>query len=417
MNKRYHFKKSLRLHYLPAIAGALYLISAILFFFYTHNFIPNTSTEKYPEVSFLTGKNMDFNQLKAYFKELADKKGAVYAYEVLNIAPVPFGTDMHLMGHVVGDELFHQKGAEGIKYCTQDFRNACSHSIVVNLFYDKGEVALSEIASACNHAPGDGAYTMCYHGLGHGIFSYNNYELPKTVEMCKKTATQKHNQREYTECVGGAIMEQISGGDHDRTTWGKMRPVNLHRDDPLYPCVSQVITDTGPRKVCLIYLTPYLWELGGWMSQIPTDEVIKKSFSFCDQIPLKDTENRDGCFGGFGKEFVPLAKGKDIRNIDKLTDAEIQKVYNWCFLTDDKEGQKSCVSFATGSIYWSGSIDKKYPEHFCMAAPNEEVRNFCFKDLITNVKEANKDINYMKEFCNEIPKSVKKECQKHLLEN
>lgn len=412
-------KKYFNITYLPIITALVALVLTFVAVGYAYYLPPpvEQQVESYPEIEALRGNQMVFDDLKKYFQELADQKGAVYAFVVMNKAEMPFGTDMHLLAHSVGDKLFEQYGAAGMKYCTEDFRNACSHSIVINLFYQKGETAISDIMEACKKAPGAGAYDMCFHGLGHGVFAYTGYQLLKTVELCKLTATKERNEREYTECVGGAVMEQISGGAHDKVTWEKMRKINLRKDQPLYPCLGSVIRDQGPSKICLIYHTPYLWELAGRTSPIPSDDVLKRSFEYCDAIPLSDTESRDGCFGGFGKEFVTMAKGKDIRNIDKLTDQNIQEIYSWCLLTSAQDGQKACVLYAQGSIYWSGAIDKKYPEHFCSLAPTEELKQTCFFGLIGTVERVKNNFNtgYKEEFCNEIPENLGSECRKRLL--
>src|SRR3989338_10209532 len=139
--------------------------------------------------------------------------------KIFKAAPLGPNIDLHLLGHAVGDELYKQEGLNGITICDNDFRNACSHSIVIGLFYDKGDGALSEISEACRKAPGgSGAYTMCFHGLGHGILAATGYDMGKTAEYCKKTDTTTC-KRESTECIGGSVMEIIGGGFHDREIW------------------------------------------------------------------------------------------------------------------------------------------------------------------------------------------------------
>lgn len=358
---------------------------------------------------------MDFTRLKDYFKQVADKKGGVYALELLNIAPIPTGTDMHLLAHTVADELYKQNGINGMKYCTDDFRNACSHSMVINLFYEKGDAGVSDINAACKLAPGEGGYSMCYHGLGHGVFAYAGYDFAKTDRLCRKTSTNL-NGPEYRECMGGAVMEQIAGGDHDKVSWQKQRYINLRKDQPLYPCLSDAITDPGAKVTCLIYLTPYLWELAGKNSAEVSDEVLLKSFEYCNTIPVSDQRNRDACFGGFGKEFLVMAKDKDIRHIDKLSDEEMQKIYRWCLLIPYGDGQQSCVLYAQGSMYWSGANDKKVVERFCSLAPKEEFKNYCFERLIETVDKGDRqDRRYLEEFCSEIPQSFQDLCKKRLL--
>src|SRR5690606_38758677 len=129
--------------------------------------------DAYAEAASIAQGARSFEDLAQRFEALAQEKGAAHAFEVLRRAEIPPNTDLHLMGHRVGDILYQQEGIGGIKYCTQDFRNACSHSIVVGALTEFGESALPQIREACLDAPGGpGAYTMCYHGLGHGVFAF-----------------------------------------------------------------------------------------------------------------------------------------------------------------------------------------------------------------------------------------------------
>jgi len=416
MRKEFFKYRKIRPHLLITWVSFITITLSVALLFYTYYFINPHNDNQTSEIAYIQNHPMDFSQLKAYFKELSEKKGAVYSFKILNTAPIPYGTDLHLLAHTVGDELYKQKGVSGMKYCTDDFRNACSHSLVINLFYEKGDEGINDINKACKMAPGEGGYSMCYHGLGHGVFAYTGYEFPKTTLLCKKVSANNLNGPEYKECMGGAVMEQISGGDHDKVSWQKQREVNMHKDQPLYPCMSNLITEPGPRQTCLVYLTPYLWELAGKNSADVSDDVIINSFMYCDTLPLDDPNDRNSCFGGFGKEFLAMAKGKDIRQIDKLTDEEMQKIYRWCLLTPLKDGQKSCILYAQGSMYWSGANDKKLVEHFCSLAPSEEIKNYCFEGLIAAVKNGEKkDRQYLKEFCNEIPLSLKDQCTTKLL--
>lgn len=398
------------------ITSLIAILISITLFYLTLKPQQTAALKEYPEISYLENKTLDFTQLKSYFKQLSEEKGAVYAFEVLNTAPMPYGTDMHLLAHTVGDELYKQKGIKGMKYCTDNFRNACSHSMVINLFYDKGEAGIKDVTEACRNAPGKGGYSMCYHGLGHGVFAFAGYEFPKTAELCKKVSHENINGPEYKECMGGAVMEQISGGDHDKISWQKQREVNIKPGQPLSMCMTDLITDPGPREICLIYLTPHLWDLAGRTSADLSDDVITRAFEFCDEIPRDDPQNRSACFGGFGKEFLAMAKGKDVRHIDKLTDIEMQKIYYWCLLTPHKDGQKSCILYAQGSMYWSGANDKKLPIHFCSLAPDEEIKKYCFEGLIGTIKKGDlKEKNYFEEFCSEIPETMQENCRTQLL--
>lgn len=371
---------------------------------------PTIQTTDYPEVQLIASGTKQGQQLSDYFKTLAIQKGGAYAYEVLKIAPMPPNTDMHLMGHVVGDQLYKQQGINGIKLCTQDFRNACSHALVVGLLLEKGESVLPEIAKVCHQAPGGkGAYTMCFHGLGHGVLAYSNYEMPKAVQLCKKVGSEAYNNREYIECVGGAVMEIISGGDHDKPLWQNKHDKYLSTADPLAPCNAAYMPDDA-RGQCYTYLTPHLFITAGANLGNPTPEQFEKAFTYCNNIPEDQKKYRRECFGGFGKEFVVLAKQRDIRNIQDMSEAEVRTVYNWCLLGKTEEAINFCNEQAIQSFYWGGENKPDAAINFCNIMQNQTHQNSCFSSLSSTVKYYSSDAAGVMSFCQRIPETYRRYC-------
>lgn len=378
-----------------------------------HKINPNL-TSSYPEINQLRGKNLSFEEFETFFSNLAGEKGAKYSFQVLKIAQLPPNTDLHLLGHVVGDVLFKEEGANGIKVCTQDFRNACSHSIVVGLLSEKGEVALDEISDACEKAPGGkGAYTMCFHGLGHGILAYAGYDFKKSVEICKRTGTSKHSYQEVNQCISGSLMEMISGGFHDRQQWGKQRLVYLKKDRPLSICSDDLVPKSA-KTLCFIYLTPFLLEAVEADKALPKPADFEKAFLICNQLPKSSQVDREACYGGFGKEFVVLANSRDVRDVEQMTDEQLGNVYGWCELARVKEGIVACVANATNSLYWGGENDRDGTVRFCNNIGDEYFQEMCIVNLIRNVGYYIDDLKYKKEFCGEINARYQDECRQEL---
>lgn len=387
------------------VLRGLILLTLILASFW---FLNNLKTSPISELQYLKGKNLSSDELKSYFTNLSEKKGAEYAYEILKKAEVPPNTDMHLLGHVVGDVLYKQQGAKGIQICTQEFRNACSHSIVVGLFTDKGEDALGEIKEACKKAPGGlGAYIMCHHGLGHGILAFEGYNFTPTINLCKKTASEEFENKEYPECVSGAVMEIISGGGHDKNLWAKQRNKYLKTDNPLYICSKEFMPEEA-RGRCYDYLTPYLWEAVGADINNPTESDFQKSFKLCNQI--SEDNYRNICYQGFGKEFVGLAQSKDIRMVGQMSDDKLKKIVGWCSLAGEKNGISQCLSHALGSIFWGGENDYHGSIRFCKAISDSEQYNACFVNLIGQVSYYIKDQKIKTAICQDLPDQFSSQC-------
>ncbi|MCE9541474.1 hypothetical protein K8R03_02845 [Candidatus Kaiserbacteria bacterium] len=378
-------------------------------------FARTTSGGSYPEAETIGADARNFQELSDRFAALAQKKGAVYAYAVLGRAQLPPNTDLHLLGHTVGDELYKQKGVDGIADCTQDFRNACSHAIVIGTLNEYGGTkALSLINDACRKAPGgSGAYTMCYHGLGHGVFAFYGYDLAKTVDFCRKTGTAQYHNDEYVQCVGGAIMELMGGGGHDRNLWLKAREKYYDPKDPLAPCSTSVIPSDA-KGLCYVYITPHLFEAAGANLDIPKPEHFAKAFTYCDRLSKDTPELRQACFGGIGKEFPVLAMMRDIRSIADATDQQLNQMREWCALAPHKEAYDACEQSIVASLFWGGENDSKAAIRFCGSADSAE-RPACFQALFEEASHyvAPKS-NPAAAFCAQVPGEYQSACRTKL---
>lgn len=360
------------------------------------------------EVGKVDWKSMDFKSLSNYFSGLAEDRGGVYAFDVLKQAPLPPNIDVHLLGHVIGNILFKQEGPEGIMLCTQDFRNACSHTIVVGTLLEKGPGAFGQIADICKRAPGGrGAYTMCFHGLGHGVLAYNEYELPTAIEMCGASIP---GQRESSECVGGAIMEMMNGV-HDVELWKEKSEKYFSDSDPLYPCSADFVPDRY-KPMCYTYITPHLFEAAGGTNARPTPADFDKAFDMCE---LLKGDSRKACFSGIGKEFPTLAQDRDIRIIDRMSDDKFSKIIDWCDLADSKDGKAHCVTSILQAVFWGGENDPMASVRFCTVAHNKGFGDACVTEFIGAVDFYMKDPGTRARICGSLPSVYKNRCATALM--
>lgn len=344
-----------------------------------------------------------------YLEDIAEEKGAEYAFELLRRAEFADGTDLHLLGHVVGDVLYKQQGIEGIHVCTPEFRNACSHTIVVGLFDEYGEEALEDISEVCRNAPGgSGAYTMCFHGLGHGVLAYNNYNFEKAVAMCEQTGTAEYNNREYAECVGGGVMELI-GGVHDPVQWERQVGNYLKEGNPLSPCNASYIESGDVQRMCYSYITPSLFIHAGMDLGDPQPTYFEKAFKFCNLLPEDDASNRSACYSGFGKEFIGLAQGRDIRLINEISDKSLTTMHEWCDLSDSDDGKVYCVFGALSSLFWGGENDPTIAFKFC-ALGDSLTEDPCYDQLGGTINYYIRDKSLQKSLCEELPEKHQRSC-------
>ncbi len=354
-----------------------------------------------------------FSELSERFEGLTRKKGGVYAFEVLKRAQLPPNTDTHLLGHVIGDVFYTQTGVEGIAQCSQDFRNACSHTIVVGALNEFGptDATQQKIRDACKRAPGgSGAYTMCYHGLGHGVFAYYGYDLAETVAFCTRAGTSEFQHEEAAQCISGAVMELLSGGAHDHHQWLIARTKYLLPETPLDICMSGLVPDVA-KTLCLSYLTPRLLELAGGEMGDPDPVTFEKAFSYC--APIREKRWRDACYGGFGKEFIPLAASRDIRTIEHMSDEAYTKAAGWCMRTTIVEASSACIRQALQSVFWGGENDPAASLRFCRLVETS-VAASCYDELAsaatTYISEAERN-----ELCLQFPEEYRDVCDTNAL--
>lgn len=369
----------------------------------------------YPEARTIGEGVGTFQELSDRFQALAEKKGGAYAYEVLKRAVLPPNTDLHLLGHAVGDILYRQKGVDAIEICTQDFRNACSHSIVIGTLneFGAGDATIQKIRDACHKAPGGtGAYTMCFHGLGHGVFAYFGYNIPKAVAFCKRLGTDGYHDEEYGQCVGGIIMELIDGGGHDHDKWEVAHDSYLNAKDPLAPCDTSMIPGSV-KNFCYMYLTPHLFEAAGANLAMPEPPTFPQAFSYCDAIG--DTHLRSVCYGSFGKEFVPLAGARDIRRVDQMTDDEYRVAISWCMLAPRAEGQGACMGQAVASVFWGGENDPDASFRFCGLVPEGTAQRSCYSELENDIVQYVTDTTKRAALCKKLPADNATACEQGIV--
>lgn len=384
----------------------LLLFTAIVFII--NGVLTKKSGASFPELSYLKQKDLTASDIQNFFRNLAKNRGGEYAFDALKVAQVPPNTDIHLLGHAIGDILYKQEGLNGIKVCTQDFRNACSHSIVVGLFIDKGVDAINDISNVCRNAPGGmGAYGMCFHGLGHGILAFTGYDMAKAVNICEKTGTEKYGYVETSECVSGVMMEMISGV-HDEVAWSKQKDKYLKKDDPLSPCNQSFIPDFAKGN-CFSYLTPHLWEVAGGDINKPTEKDFAAAFPYCGRLTGPDTIYRESCYGGFGKEFIGLVEARDIRKTEQMSLDQLKTLYKWCLLANDNFGTSACVRQVVNSLYWGGENKPKTVISFCAVVDDPKTQKMCFEHIVGSFKFYQRPSKLLG-LCNTLPSPYKEEC-------
>ena len=91
---------------------------------------------------------------------------------------------------------------------------------------------------------------QCVHGLGHGLMIRSGYDVPFSLSICDRLATDW----DQTSCTGGVFMENISSTYGVKSKW-------LRDDDPVYPCP---VVKERHKLYCYLMVTSRMNELNGF---------------------------------------------------------------------------------------------------------------------------------------------------------
>jgi hypothetical protein len=207
-------------------------------------------------------------------------------------------------------------------------------------------------------------------------------------------------------------MEMIAGV-HDQQTWEKQKSTYFKAVDPLYPCTASFLPEEA-KPICLNYLTPHLFEAAGMDIGFPDPKLYTYAFSFCDALPEGNFAQRDACYGGFGKEFIVLAQGRDVRDVGSMREPALQLIREWCAKAEDIMGEASCNSSALSSLFWGGENNPDASFRFCEIASGQ-AQSDCYNQLASHIPSYLSGDPRAVKLCARLPQSYQSACKEKSL--
>lgn len=127
----------------------------------------------------------------------------------------------HEFAHIIGNGMYIKYGLAGITKCDTTFAYGCMHGVTQKLLADRGIAAVKEVQDQCTKIfPPDKSqnYTGCIHGMGHGLLTWEKYDVPKALKDCDILDSLYQNY-----CYDGVFMENASESPHvtesDQKVW------------------------------------------------------------------------------------------------------------------------------------------------------------------------------------------------------
>jgi hypothetical protein len=153
-------------------------------------------------------RSMTEDERNTMFKPIAHYD-PVLAWNYLKSVALENGEQVvpvHELAHMVGDELYLQKGFEGIRACDDSFEYGCYHGVMEKFLADKGPSQIGTAVTLCKEAYPDDTqlrqYGACIHGLGHGLLTWYSLDLKKALHGCDQVPSDVRLQ-----CADGVFME------------------------------------------------------------------------------------------------------------------------------------------------------------------------------------------------------------------
>jgi hypothetical protein len=161
-------------------------------------------------------------------------RAAIELFTLLkNRGDIDPGVDAHHIVHHIGHETAMVFGptAQALALCPTSYNYGCVHGFFQHAL-GMGELTEKAAAKMCDNLlrnPSLAPKTVqsCYHGLGHGILTHSDYDLPKALKICDKLIWLPAQEA----CWQGVFMENANAALE-----GKEQRGLFTLEDPLTPC-------------------------------------------------------------------------------------------------------------------------------------------------------------------------------------
>lgn len=211
--------------------------------------------------------------------------------------------DCHQEAHYIGRAAYKVYPKQVFQECDSSCHSGCYHGAMEGVLLEQGTLdVLGSLEDVCRSFDSAFGVFECYHGLGHAILAYLNYDLPGTIDECKKLSNTIGF--EINACYAGAFMENIVTGQGfgaaaspHATTW-------LNETDFHFPC-NALEQDYYVQHAC--YSMQTSWML--YLNNNNFDAVVAE----CHDAP----ENMvPMCFKSLGRDIA----GYTLRNPERIVE-------------------------------------------------------------------------------------------------
>ncbi len=280
----------------------------------------------------------DDDQLYSYIKKFGVKPTILH----LNSLDSKLG-DCHQTAHHAGRLAFELLGNDVFKDCSIECHSGCYHGAIESFFKEHGTTDIpSTLNVICGENLNEFAGHQCFHGIGHGLTAFFDYEIYNALELCDQL------NRGQRSCYSGVFMENIVG------SLAEGHKTKYLNDDPQYPCSA---VDDKYKTDCYFFQTARMKEL------------LKGNYTLisqaCGEAPA---EYQLFCFESMGRDI----SGDNNENPEKSIAL--------CQTAPPGGNRISCLKGAVQDTLWDPS-GQDNAMHFCHLLTDPDEKTMCYETI------------------------------------
>jgi len=265
--------------------------------------------------------------------------------------------DCHQEAHYIGQTAYKVYQEQAFQECDSSCHSGCYHGAMEGILIEKGTLdVLGNLETVCRSFDRAFGVFECYHGLGHAVLAYLNYDLPGALEECKKLSNTFGF--EITACYGGAFMENIVTGQGQGVAKSPHATIWLDTADFHFPC-NTVEQEYYIQHECYMMQTSWMLHING----SDFDEVVKECYNAPEEMISV-------CFQSLGRDIA----GHTLRDPEEIIDlcAKVPK---------DNDYYEDCIDGALNVIidFWGSGL-KEQASGLCRLV-EEPHKKICYSIL------------------------------------
>ncbi len=287
----------------------------------------------------------DSGALRAYLKEFGVRKTMQRLSALATVEE-----SCHWVAHDAGEIGLELYGDSVFRECSDDCQSGCYHGAIAAYFKERGTADLSaNLQRVCSAELNDFVRLQCFHGIGHGLLAWANYDLPEALRGCDLLPKNR------SACWVGVFMENAAAASPAEAVGEPARHVSDYLSgDPLYPCT---VVGEKYRSTCYFMQTTRMARMfSGDLSRVTRA---------CLTAPA---EYQRSCFESMGRDVGTMPLGDPRGAIEK------------CGFAPQGVHRTACLVGVAEDVFWDPS-GQDAALGFCAALSEESERLTCYRRI------------------------------------